>query len=350
MLHDRVTAADEPDWSQLDQPLSAPCLETLDFLGRMPVPLLRGFSTGLDRAAMTAARSGHRLTTCFLMGNEWYAPFADLVSAKRTTAFPRMIASPLTRDLLSLRFQRQLREAGHRAALPDTDVHPAVTAAGLDDPTGMLSIFAVIPWVFLVDHRRLGGRPLPRCWQDLLDPIYEHQIVFGGWRSRSDPSRIDCNDFLLLNLQRCYGSDAPRAFAANAKTMLHNTTAARIAGTEDERGAAIYVLPWMQADICPRRDRTSVIWPEDGAMVMPIGFSILPQHQARLQPLIDFVRGDELGTFLAMNRYPPTSSRHPDALPRGATLKWLGWDYVRSHDIEAETALARQTFFASFQG
>ena len=135
-------------------------------------------------------------------GNEWYAPFDALARTESTAGFPGMILTPFTRDVLSVSFQDRLRAAGHAAATP-RPVHPA--AVDLIDPAGLFSVFAVIPWVFLIDLRKLGHRPVPCQWADLLDPVYHDQIVFGGWKRPSDGTYPDCNDFLLLNLYRRFG-------------------------------------------------------------------------------------------------------------------------------------------------
>ena len=231
-----------------------------------------------------------------------------------------MILSPFTRDVLSVRFQQRLRAAGHAAA-PARPVHPAVTAAGLVDPAGLFTVFAVIPWVFLIDHRKLGARPVPRRWEDLLDPVYHDQIVFGGWKRPSDGTYPDCNDFLLLTLYRRFGAAGLRAFAANTRAILHNTLAARLAGTNSEQGGAISILPWLQADICPRRDRTSVIWPEDGAMAMPIGFSVAAAQHARVQPLLDFICGDAYARRAGAQPLPRGLGRRPAGTAAGCAAR-----------------------------
>ncbi|CAH2598891.1 ABC transporter substrate-binding protein [Rhodovastum atsumiense] len=339
MLHSRLTLLDDGIPAAAIR-ATAPRLSTLDFLGRMPVPLRHGFAAGLERAA--AAAGGRRI--CFLMGHEWYAPFDDMLRAGPLSGVPHLVVSPFTRDLLSPPFQQFLRAAGHCAG-PAAPVHPAVAEAGLVDPEGLFSVFAVIPWVFLIDLRKLAGRAVPRRWEDLLDPAYHRQIVFGGWRRPSDGTYPDCNDFLLLTLHRRFGVAGLRAFAANTRAILHNTAAARFAGTGSEQGGAISILPWMQADMCPHRDRTMVVWPEDGAMTMPIGSSVSGDHRGWVQPLIDYLSGDALGRFLAQNRYPPTSGQIPQVLPPGAKLHWIGWDYTRSHDMTEETNVAMRIFF-----
>jgi ABC-type Fe3+ transport system substrate-binding protein len=334
MLHRRLTDLD-------DHQAVVPHLAALDFLGRMPVPLRQGFAAGLDQAA--AAAGGRRI--CFVSGNEWYAPFDALAQTEATTGFPGMVLTPFTRDVLSNSFQKRLLAAGH-AAVTHRALHPA--AASLIDPAGLFSVFAVIPWVFLIDLRKLAHRPVPRRWVDLLDPVYNDQIVFGGWKRPSDGTYPDCNDFLLLHLYSRFGAAGLRAFADNTRAILHNTVASRLAGTNSPQGGAISIMPWMQADICPRRDRTAIIWPDDGAMTMPMGYSVASEQRERVRPLLDFICSDAYSAVLARNRYPAIWADGPQGLPGGARLDWLGWDYTRTHDMTEETMTATRIFFAAW--
>ncbi len=169
-----------------------------------------------------------------------------------------MVVSSWSSDSLSAGLVRHF--AGGRAGPP---LHPA--CGTLADPEGQFSVFAAIPLVFLIDLEKLGGRAAPRCWEDLLDPIYRDEIVFGGWRPNDRVAFQDFNEFLLLCLFERFGAGGVRAFAANVKGLLHNVKTTRLCGSNSAATGAIAVLPWLQADLCPRRDRTSIVWPVDGA-------------------------------------------------------------------------------------
>ena len=113
----------------------------------------------------------------------------------------------------------------------------------------------------------------------------------------------------------------------NVPGLMHSAQMPRLAGTDGSLGG-IYVLPWSLADICPRRNVTEVVWPENGALAYPLWLTVQAKHRERLAPLIDHFYGGELGRYLNGNRYPALGSGGA-ALPPGARLSWLGWDYVR---------------------
>jgi ABC-type Fe3+ transport system substrate-binding protein len=81
---------------------------------------------------------------------------------------------------------------------------------------------------------------------------------------------------------------------------------------------------------------------------MPIGYLVKRGEENRVQPLVDYVNGAELGQMLSRNCYPPSRPQAIDAFPPGARLKWPGWDYVRQHDMAADTRLAAEVFFAAW--
>lgn len=317
-----------------------PSLTELDFLGRMPIPLRRPFKAGLDRVL---AAPDHGLTVETATGGAWYQPFEALKAARSIDDLPSMTLTSWSCDAQTARLLQLYGEEPSVAAQPS---HPACVAGGLVDPLGVFQSFAVIPLVFLVDHGKLNGRPVPRRWSDLLDHCYRGEVVFGGWRPNDRVPFQDFNEFLLLCLLQEHGADGIRAFADNVKGLLHNVRTARSVGSDNPLTGAVSVLPWLQADLCPRRERAEVIWPEDGALAMPLGYMAKPHCRDRLRPLTDYLHGTDLAAVLSKNRYPPTSLA-VDAFPANARLKWPGWDYVRSHDVAEQARLAACIFFSA---
>jgi ABC-type Fe3+ transport system substrate-binding protein len=316
----------------------------LDFLGRMPIPLRRPFKAGLDRAAAAHhAAGGPHLDYCFLSGAEWYRPFDGLAAADDPAQLPGMLVTTFYHDIVDARL---LAHYAPGPASRQPACHPIVEAGGLVDPEGVFRLFSVIPFVFLVDEKRLAGRPAPRVWADLFEPMWENDIVFGGWRPNDHVPYQDFNAFLLRSLYREYGAPALRAFSTNVRGLQHNIRIATQTGSNSRQVGAVAVLPWLQAELCPRRERTRVVWPEDGALTMPIGYLVQAAHEERLAPLVDYVNGCELGAVLARNCYPPTNPAVTGAFPEGARCKWPGWDYARSHDMAAEGRSAAEIFFA----
>ena len=324
-----------------------PDLGRLDLLGRMPIPLRRPFKAGLDRAvAEHRSATGTGLDCCFLSGSEWYRPFDGLAAAPPEAGLPGMLVSHLYHDILAPEVLARYTPAGQPQPMPDC--HPACRAAGLADPRGAFRVFAVIPFVFLVDEKRLKGRPAPRSWSDLLDSTWADDIVFGGWRPNAQVPYQDYNGYLLSCLYQDYGCAGLEAFAANVRHLQHNIRTATQAGSNSANVGAIAILPWLQAELCPRRERTRVVWPRDGALALPIGYLIQPAVETRLAPLVDYLTGPALGAVLARNCYPPVAAAVTGSFPPDARLKWPGWDAVHGHDLAAEGSRAAACFFSAW--
>lgn len=338
-----------PTQEKFDTPARAPQLGRLDLLGRMPVPLRRGFKAGLDQTvAAHRSATGEQLNCHFLAGAEWYRPFDGLATAAPDD-LPAMLVTTLHHDILApalLKHYTPMPAATAASAAPD--MHPACLDAGLQDPLGVFHTFAAIPFVFLVDEKRLNGRQPPRSWSDLLDPVWAGEIVFGGWRPNDTEPYQDYNSYLLFCLFLEYGATGLEAFAANVRHLQHNIRTAAQAGSNSRNVGAIAILPWLQAALCPRRERTSVIWPEDGALAMPIGYLVRPETASRVQPLVDYVTGAGLGKMLAHNCYPPVNPAVDGAFPAGARLKWPGWHAMRSHNMALESKQAADIFFPAW--
>lgn len=321
-------------------------LGALDLLGRMPIPLRRAFKNGIDQTISTHRRhSGQSLHCCCLGGGEWYSPFDTLATESDPQRLPGMLVSTIYQDILSPRLWQHYAPTAQSTPAPA--LHPACHAAGLADPQGVFRVFSVIPFVWLVDQRRLKGRKPPRVWEDLFDPCWRNEIVFGGWRPNHHVPYQDYNAYLLLALYHEYGADGVRAFARNVRQLQHNVRTATQSGSNSREVGTIAVLPWLQAELCPRRDRTHVLWPQDGALAMPIGFMLQAAATARLQPLVDYLYGQSLGQVLARNCYPPTTLGITGAFPAAARLKWPGWDYFQRSDFVAEQQHAAELFFTT---
>jgi hypothetical protein len=55
--------------------------------------------------------------------------------------------------------------------------NPLFAAAGIDDPEHEYMILCVNPLVVVADLKKVGERPLPTRWVDLLDPIWRRDTT-----------------------------------------------------------------------------------------------------------------------------------------------------------------------------
>lgn len=300
-----------------------------DFLGSVPVPLRARVRDGVaDQVTAQRLQGGAALRACFPMGQGGTGPFERLRLIRKLDEFPRMLVSAEHGNAFNRRFHAQHVESCAFSACQPDGVADVFRDCGLIDPNGWIGVFAVAPFVMLIDRKRLNGRPVPQRWSDLVDPIYRDQVVFGGWRREAGEPWSHYSKFFLLAMLRQLGPRGLARLVANVPDLMHSAQMPRIAGTDSSPGG-IYVLPWSLADICPRRQYTEVVWPEDGALAYPLWLSVQSAHRDRLDFLIRYFYGAELGDYLAHNRYPALCPDLAPCIPAGKTLSWLGWDYLR---------------------
>jgi ABC-type Fe3+ transport system substrate-binding protein len=321
-----------------------------DFMGRIPVPLKYTFRDGFEKIIEKyRAKTGRDLVCYFPMGSGGNASLDAAVRAKDIGEFPGMLLSSAFDSAFENYFLEKYVKNGYFQSCQKTPLAQIYCDCAISDPLGAFTVYAVVPIVMLVDRKRLGLLPVPRYWRDILEPVYRKKIIFGGWRKNDHIPYSEFNNFLLLDLYRNYGPESLKAFAQNVKNLLHNVYMPRIAGTDSNLGAAIYILPWFLASICPRRENVSVVWPEDGALAYPLYFLAKKSELKRIKPLVEYVTGNDFGQYLSDNRYPSLNPEVVCPYSPAAKLKWVGWDYIYSNNVMEVMRLAAKTFFADWR-
>jgi hypothetical protein len=59
---------------------------------------------------------------------------------------------------------------------------------------------------------------------------------------------------------------------------------------------------------------------------------------------LDFLTGPEWAAFMTKVCFPPSAFHGESTPPLPGKLKWLGWDYLRSNDLEALNAPLNAAF------
>ncbi|NIQ95284.1 MAG: ABC transporter substrate-binding protein, partial [Desulfuromonadales bacterium] len=77
-------------------------------------------------------------------------------------------------------FQRRFVAPGHFVAPTGPEPGATYLQAGISDPDRQYFVFGVNPLVIVADLDKVGDRPLPSCWDDLLDPAWERDITLRG--------------------------------------------------------------------------------------------------------------------------------------------------------------------------
>ena len=120
----------------------------------------------------------------------------------------------------------------------------------------------------------------------------------------------------------------------------------KVAGSKSEDAAAIYLVSWFFASTCTKGN-TKIVWPEDGAMTLPMYFLAKKDKLNKTQNIVDYIVSKEFGEHCVKTNTPCVNGNVDSKLPKGAKFKWLGWDYIRENNI-IETAKKCENIFMKY--
>ncbi len=203
-------------------------------------------------------------------------------------------------------------------------LNPYLEKVGFADVNNHYTMYTANMLIMVVDKQKLGDRPMPKNWDDILDPAFEKDIIMRG------EDDFFCNA-VMLPFYKEHGFDAIRALAKNIKKGLHPSEMVKMIGKNQEDGAAVYIMPYFFAKRI-NSDKAQIVWPEDGAIASPVFILVKEKKMEEHKELLEFLFNQETGEVLKGRYFPVTHpdvdlSEFPDA------VKWLGWDFLAKYDI-----------------
>lgn len=307
----------------------------LDYLGYAPCPVRAEMRRQMHRYFRTQRPAG-------LGEPRWFVPsschdanvYDGLWQTEDESALPGVISEVGFGDFNRPQFIQRWLDGGAFAPISDDELRPEFREAGLADDKKIHRVIGANVEVILVDFKRLGSRPLPKTWADILHPRFRRDVVISGEEG-------DIHESFLFGLNKDHGATALTALGANVVNFMHPAEMAKTADTENPKGAALYILPWFFAKSVPRRDATAVVWPEEGAYLSPLYLFRKRNARPEASLALDFLLSKQWATHLAKVGLAPARIESP-ALP--GKLRWLGWDYIRNHDLETMRAPLNAAF------
>jgi hypothetical protein len=331
------TLPESPNLS-LDEPIF-PENETgqrrrLDMLAYAPCPLRNELKQRLHRHFRDAAKSGVAEPVWYVPGGcHSENPYDGLWQTGDAAELPGLLVETGFGDFNRPEFVRRWLETGVYAAVLDADVRPEFRDAGLVDPQHQFRVFGANIELPLVDLKRLGDRPLPRTWADVLHPRFKGDVIVSG-----EPGSI--HESILFSLYRDHGEEGLAALGANVREFMHPAEMAKTAGSANPRGAAIYLLPAFFGKSTPHKEATKLIWPEEGAYLTPQYLLRKADAGLATDVAVDYLCGADWAAHLAKVGFAPARAVAP--LP--GKLRWIGWDFVRANDLEVLGAKLNAAF------
>lgn len=317
----------------------------LDFYGNTICPLKFTFKDALEELEREHAERTGILRKCYVeAGKNSNDTCDELWSDPDPERFPAILFSKEFNQYLGRDFRERMADKGYFTAdfYENIRINPQFVRAGLMDPLGQYGVYAVMADVLLIDRKKLGGLPVPRTREDLLDPRYKDKIILFG------KDRTEISNATFLYIHKEFGMDGIRSLAHNVKHALHGAQMSKMAGLANPEGGAIHLVSWFFAKTCVKPDVT-IAWPEDGCMTLPMYVLARRDRLEDVRDIVDYIVGDEFAAACSKAYTPAANAAGGDILPPGASLAWLGWDYIRSHDIEAIARSCKDVFFEEWE-
>lgn len=204
--------------------------------------------------------------------------------------------------------------------------NPAFSGSGIEHPQKLFRYLAADTMVIVADRNRYLDRPEPAEWYELLSPSLENQIVFCG------DVDYHCNT-VFVNFVKNFGYQAVKQLSRNIAYRIHPMEMLESIVAKNKLHASLYVMPYSYARYIRNKLDYRIIWPDDGAIVLPVQMLVKKGVVDKYRDIIRFFTGADAGRLFAGNGFIPVNINSGSPEETGK-LNWLGWDFISEVDME----------------
>jgi ABC-type Fe3+ transport system substrate-binding protein len=320
--------------------------EELDFFGSIFCPCKERFATayrGFEERYNAGKNSKEKLHGVVPSEHRLDDRYHNLTIIKTKEKFPAITTAGGYLEFLRTDFIANAENGFMRgwfaARSPASPVHPFFEGLQLHDPKNIFSIYGAMPYILVVNHKRLKERKAPRRIADLIAPEFRSSIAV--------PYSIDdITEHLLLSIWKNYGSDGIEALARNVIMTGRAPELIADAIAHKDDGACVYLMTWFFANTVPKRDYLEIVWPQDGALLCPLYAVLKAELSEKQKAAAAFLFGAELGQAMADGWYTHINPDVRYKLPPDKTqrFQWIGWDYIYEKPLDQRVAEIETVF------
>jgi len=312
----------------------------LNLLALLPCPVKVPFEEAFEGFLASLEPNRAAAFKCCLEGNaniesEYYSTLEHITELSN---LPDIVISPGFNSFFEPAFVSRFIQNGQFSSVNKFVRDKHLSKLGVCDPSGHYTILAMNLLVPVCDHKRLGNRPVPRSWADLLSPEYTSSIAIRGHKDGTF-----C-ETLLMTIFKDTGFEGLRSLGRNVQYGWHPSQMVNAALGNSTDAPAISVMPLFFAQNLLGKEQYSIVWPEDGALISPVTMLVKTEKLCELEDLITFLAGPQIAAIFAGAFFPAVHPEVDNQLPEDATFKWIGWDYVTGQDIKQLIATANYAF------
>ncbi|MBE5916947.1 MAG: ABC transporter substrate-binding protein [Pseudobutyrivibrio ruminis] len=189
------------------------------------------------------------------------------------------------------------------------------------DPKGRFDIFSCIPLVMVIDKTQANGRKIPEKFSDVLSEEYIKSVVYPD-----DGHMLD--GIIMTYIYKEYGDDGLISFKNNVITGAHPSQMIKPGGLEKK--PFIMLMPWVFARLKAMQPNMELVWPKDGAPILPI--VVTSKNNASAKKITEVLFRKEVGDIFRNNGFFPSAANAVDNKLLGK-LRFIGWDYIYRSDL-----------------
>jgi ABC-type Fe3+ transport system substrate-binding protein len=315
-------------------------LDPLHLLALLPcplkVPIENAFHQMLERAPIKMEEPLKFLVEGNANNQLSYYQHVDCM--ERIEEIPDIVISPGLNSFYHKRFVERFMDKGYFYDATKALQNQNLNKLNIQDPNGVYTIFSMNILVMVVDKRKLGDLKMPCSFSDILAPQFEKKVAIRGQKT------FYC-ETTLLSIYKLYGMEGVLRLVQSVKYGWHPSQMAKLMGSGQEDTPVVSVMPYFFAKTLKYKEHVEVVWPTDGAIVSPVTMLVKKERAEALAPIVDFFASEEVGRICAGADFPSMHQQVENTLPKDAKFHWLGWDFLREHDIGVLVEKLTRVFF-----
>ena len=288
----------------------------------LPVALQPAFKSLFAEKFPHYAEDGHGSVVfngSTYLENVFYNKIETLTSASQ---FPDILISTDVNSLYH-RSSRLLNDRNFETF--HYSLHSAYAGTNIKHPANVFGFMGAEAMVMVVDRSKYENTQLPREWYELLSPSLKSSIVFCGDRD------FHCNT-VFLHFVKEYGYEAVNLLSKNSLIRIHPEEMLHSIDSGNKINASIYVMPYSYAKNIQNKLDYEIIWPNDGAILLPIQLLIKKGTLEKHKEVIRFLMGEEVGKMFEEHGLVATNSKVKNQFP-SRKLNWIGWDFLKKNEL-----------------
>lgn len=289
------------------------------------LPLLEGFDRFVEQYTKDTGVTVSYKFEAASLGSDWMEEHIQTVT--EADQLPDIFVSAGFETFFDPSTIGRFKDQGLFTDLTNGPINRSFDGFDLKDPKGHYGLISVVPATFMVNHDELGGLPVPRTWADILEPSFEQKVAL-------PVGDFDLFNAILLTIHKEFGDEGVKRLGRCMLKSMHPAQMIKNAQRVAEEKPPVTIIPYFFSRMAGMVKSLEVVWPEDGAIISPIFMLTKGGKKETLQPIANFLYSTEVGEILTnKGLFPSLNPAVENQLPEQHPWKWVGWDYLYSHNI-----------------